>query len=274
MKNSKLLFLLSFAIFSLNTFAQTVPNGSFEAWNTINGVETPIGWIASQELNCTPISSSKITDNVDSTFALLLESSTCLFSGGLHEGYALGFFPLTTRVLYLNGFYKSVRTNTDSAQITIDVKNGGTLIGSGKLNIFSNVSSYTALSIPITYTSTAAPTNAELFIKTDRPGFSTLGNKLWIDQLSFSNTATSLTSNQLTQNNLQAYPNPFNNKIVIEFKGAGNHAYTVQNTVGVQVEKGSLKNGLNQIDLSELSKGIYFIQLLDNVSQPIKIVKQ
>jgi Secretion system C-terminal sorting domain len=259
-----------FAI-ALSAKAQTIPNGSFETWTNIGGVETPTGWDVSQSLNCTPFSSSKSIDKDDGAFAILLETANCIGSGGVHEGFAISSFPVNSKPLFLNGSYKSERVNSDSAQIKIVMKFIGVNIGSGKLNIYANSTGYVNFSIPIIYGVNAVPEDAQILCFSDRIGNSVLGNKLWVDKLSFSNLPLT-TRNIIDANNaITIFPNPAANQFNISATNAFLSEINILNTMGAIVKTIKTYSNSHEVDISNLSAGIYFVKVNGQV---IKLVKE
>ncbi|MFZ4796985.1 MAG: T9SS type A sorting domain-containing protein [Bacteroidia bacterium] len=267
----KLLVILLIA--NQTSFAQIIPNASFEQWTTVSGVEKLNGWITSQELNCTPVSSSKTTDKVDSNYALMIETGNCALAGGLHEGYAIAIFPIASKPLYLNGWYKSVRVNSDSAQIKVVLKKSNNIIGESILNITGSVSTYQPFSIPLNYNSTVIPDGAEIYILSDRVGFSKLGNKLWVDKLSFSSNVGLKESSNLNQE-ISVFPVPSTKNITIktniDFVGLN---YNVYDMLGNKVLIGKITDESTNLNIENFIPGIYLLQFGDT-RQTIRIIKQ
>ncbi|MCE3297026.1 MAG: hypothetical protein K0R65_2740 [Crocinitomicaceae bacterium] len=73
---------------------------------------------------------------------------------------------------------------------------------------------------------------------------------------------------------LNVYPNPFNESINIDLQGTDEldlHIYNIQNQL---VKSTSCKSGVSNLDLAELSKGVYYIQVNNKLeSKIIRIVK-
>ncbi len=96
----------------------------------------------------------------------------------------------------------------------------------------------------------------------------------------FTNTACglalSIDKNELEDNILTIYPNPFNNQITINYELKNSQAQLkVFNGVGKLVKEVVLKNNQTTIDLSQQANGIYFIQLTDGKNRLTKkVVKQ
>ncbi|MFM9944300.1 MAG: T9SS type A sorting domain-containing protein [Bacteroidia bacterium] len=78
-----------------------------------------------------------------------------------------------------------------------------------------------------------------------------------------------------TLKRISIYPNPAINQITIESNHTlNNEPYTITNQTGRQLLKGELNSKTNQIDISILAKGFYFIQIGEADKEIFKIVKQ
>ncbi len=261
------------ALLSNKSNAQTIPNGSFERWVMKSGVEIPEGWINSEELNCSPLSSSKSTDKADSLYALKLETANCALAGGIHEGFAIRTFPVTKKPFYLNGSYKAVRVNTDSSQIKVIMKKGAVEIGSAVLNIYASVPSYKGFSLPIVYTTTDIPDKAEIYLFSDKIGKEAYGNKLWIDKLTFSDVLVSIKEQQSDVEDIVLYPNPAQDKISLK----GNRlmegkVYVIRDISGKAILQGVVSD--NSIDITSLTSGFYLVQIGDTDKKMLKMIKE
>jgi hypothetical protein len=268
-------FLLLFAFAINQAKGQIIPNGSFENWSLQTGVEKPNDWFVSQELDCTPNSSKKTTDKADSNYALVLESANCRLSGGLHEGFAVASFPITGKPLYLNGFYKSFRVSTDSSLIKITIQSTGSIIGEGSFAIYDTKNTYTPFYIPIKYNNTSdIPDAVDIQIFSDKIGFVSLGNKLWIDKLYFSQS-TGIASDSYTINHYSLFPNPATNSIHLNITSNFiGRRYSLSNQLGQEVLNGIVLDETNKIVIADLPKGIYFLQIDTAYGQITKVVKQ
>jgi bilirubin oxidase len=77
---------------------------------------------------------------------------------------------------------------------------------------------------------------------------------------------TSIVSNYTSESQFSIYPNPAHDKIFVKFKQAGQSAYYIRITDALgrtilMLPKPELQNG---IDISNFSKGLYFMQLTDD----------
>lgn len=74
----------------------------------------------------------------------------------------------------------------------------------------------------------------------------------------------------------EMYPNPFEDLVQIRFN-VNNYSWSIHNSMGQQVKMGSVNNNQNwqEIDLSNLAKGVYFIELNhEGESLTRKLIKQ
>lgn len=77
-------------------------------------------------------------------------------------------------------------------------------------------------------------------------------------------------------NELQIYPNPTHDKLMIHLKNYEEGKLNITTILGVNVKNINLKNESTEIDLSDFASGIYYITFIDKSKQTItkKIVKQ
>ncbi len=68
-------------------------------------------------------------------------------------------------------------------------------------------------------------------------------------------------NNILDKLNFQIYPNPSTDRIIIEYADQENVQMQVYNSLGECVMQNQLLSGINNLDISFLSKGIYFVKL-------------
>lgn len=273
-KKHLILATVMIAIAGTNATAQTIPNGNFEKWVVKQGVEVLEGWTTSEELQCAPSSAGKSTDKADSSFAILLETSNCAQAGGIHEGFAIRNFTITKKPMYLKGSYKATRTNTDSCQVKVILKKGTTEVGGATLNIYATQSTYKTFSLPIKYNSTTVPDKAEIYLFSDKIGKETMGSKLWVDKLSFSDTATGINDEALHNRDITIFPNPAHNEVYVQQNSQHlANSYAITDQVGKVVMTGTLTGVLTTINIEQLPKGFYLLQTDDKNGNAYKMVK-
>jgi len=167
-------------------------------------------------------------------------------------------------------------------------------IGTGKISIFQNADP--AIEIDVTQTAsveinnnivTVHPpasfnANADVYVLIEAGAFTDLvGNPYsgisdpttW----NFKTTTATNVSIGKTENTLQIYPNPSNDKITIVNKGDNTNSYVVMyDARGIKVAQYPLSNAASTtLDISALAKGAYFLELNNNkkITQRKLIVK-
>lgn len=279
---------LTAATISANAQTITIPNGGFDTWSVVSGVEKPSGgWIISDEMGmtCSPLTSVKTTDTAVGSHALYLQTGNC--DGNAHEGFAFNIFPVTTKPTELRLKYKSTRVS-DSADVEVKmlkrVSGVQTVIGYVKYKIGNSVAAYTALNIPITYSFTETPDTAIVTVESDDLSTAALGNKLWIDDMSFWKPApTGVDQVETAVLTAAVYPNPAQNNVNLQYTIAesGTVKATLHNIMGAVVateQWNDLPAGTHThvTALDDLPAGIYYYLVSVN-SQPTitaKFVKQ
>ena len=79
---------------------------------------------------------------------------------------------------------------------------------------------------------------------------------------------------EIPQNKFSIFPNPANEYLTICFEGNLNEKSRIQmfNTLGLLCKESSLTKSL-QLDISDLTKGLYFVRLKNEPQQTIKFIK-
>jgi len=83
-------------------------------------------------------------------------------------------------------------------------------------------------------------------------------------------TTLSINENNGQAENYNAYPNPFNQELVIEVKSAQANGFKIYNVIGELVISGKLNSQINTIDLSSLAPNVYILNIKNH---SIKLVK-
>lgn len=84
-----------------------------------------------------------------------------------------------------------------------------------------------------------------------------------------------ITSNiqDLKLNDIQIYPNPATN--ILNIKSKENAKMNINNMLGQNVFSANLINGINSIDISKLSEGVYVIEVINEISKmQTKLIKK
>lgn len=69
------------------------------------------------------------------------------------------------------------------------------------------------------------------------------------------------------------YPNPAKRIVNIDLREKGNFQYQILDKSGIFVKKGELLSKLNQIDISNLKNGLYFLKIYNNQKKEIETKK-
>ncbi len=71
-------------------------------------------------------------------------------------------------------------------------------------------------------------------------------------------------------NQIKLYPNPTTGKIYLDFADANKYDYLLKSQIGQLIEKGTLDNQNNVLDISTYAAGVYFLQVEDKVFKVFK----
>lgn len=95
----------------------------------------------------------------------------------------------------------------------------------------------------------------------------------WLDPISTGQLAIDGLSNSLStpdfslEGQLQVYPNPATDFIMIMNTRYPNLSFRFFNVVGQEIQSGNVSNSENRIDVAGLEEGVYFLQLIDQDTQ-------
>jgi hypothetical protein len=268
--NSKILkALLAFCLLiSLEAHSQVIPNGSFENWTQqaigTQTVLTADNWLGSYTQGSTPLSPIQTTDRTDGNYGIEIETTQWAIVGKT-GGIVANTFPITTKPLYLNGYFKSLRVDTTgTGQVLIHLKNNGAIIGTGLFTTNTNVSIYTPFSQAITYTSNLMPDEVTIWLCSEGIfGVNTknFGNKLSIDNLSLTNAPLSIDNNINNEAFFLIFPNPSREVLNVKLKNHKVALLKITNVLGQNLMSEKLANENNTISIGSLERGIYFVEL-------------
>jgi hypothetical protein len=265
------IFYSSFVIFySLQMNAQ-IPNSGFEDWGS-NG--NPIDWWT----NNTPGLFTPIIKTSDAHSGNWAVQGDVVTVSGLGVGPAIisgveGVgIPINFRPVALKGYYKFTSVNNDYMQVQANLlKSGVGGIGGGAANL-TPTGSYTEFNINIGYITGDVPDTViiAVFIA-GNGGFPNVGSKMFVDDLSWSNTSDvkELENGIPTEFALmQNYPNPFNptTKIRYSIPEASIVTIKVYDMLGSEVatlinEEQPVGNYEVTFDASGLSSGMYLYKI-------------
>jgi len=245
-----------------------IPNNGFESLN---------GWFIG---NAT-LSTDHYPESVGN-YSVKLENQLPL-TNYLSYGYAVTgslssgcvpSFPITGHPTKLCGYYKCFPVNGDTIQIGIMMFKNGVWIAGGELITTETVSNWTSFNIPI-YSNTESYTNVDAdsatitvaaFYNDTTCGnpYGPYGNSvLYVDNLSFDNLITSISEQTSKSNLFNLFPNPANNIVTLNIDYTKDIVpkLNIYNLMGSLVRSETLKQNQQQINVSDLSNGIYMIEI-------------
>ena len=243
-----------------------IPNPGFENWyNGPNGYD-PVGWITS---NATPfVSVEPTTPGHQGTYAVEVKAwqAGVTVANGVCQSNPFWF---SSRPTALSGFVKCSVMPNDSVSIVITVTNGGIsgqAVGAARLVYTSEISTFTAFSLPIHYGSSSATDTIYIDIFAGS-GFSpVVGTEIIVDDLSLSPaTGIGQTTEPAAGSIGQSYPNPSQGfmTIPLNLASGGNINIAIFDITGKEIKtvlNEFLPAGEQKINVSVagLADGVYY----------------
>ena len=159
-------------------------------------------------------------------------------------------------------------------------KISGTPVGTS-LNLSSNTIITASITIPVT-SMTGATRMRVRIVEDDNYTFGVNGYSIQPCNASTSSTdvmdwgetedytiniSTTVGVNEIAAtNNFIIYPNPVATTLTLNQEVANNITYKIVNITGQVMQVGVINNSAKQINVSSLSEGVYFLQLIDNIT--------
>ncbi|WP_046245634.1 T9SS type A sorting domain-containing protein [Hymenobacter terrenus] len=282
------------------TQAQTIPNGSFDNWQTrttavLPGVEAPTNWLTTDD-----IASSQLSQQLPFSIGTVIKTATArtgpfaaqlqtqnlggdsvpgllLLGNSLKGGADIpGGLPFTSRPTSLQFHYQlsGAQAVNDSAgvqvQLTRQVGGNAVVIAEAVYFIPALASTYTLATVPLQYLSTLTPDSVSIGFGSGFANNINSGTVFRIDDVSFTGTVTA-TRNTEVAAAISVSPNPSpDGRYVLSTSQAGLLAapLTVLDATGRVVRRETAPNGAalatRALDLSSLPLGMYTIQLFTN----------
>lgn len=274
------IILLMFALLT-QTFAQ-IPNGDFESWTNGN----PDGWFT-DNIPGVAIPITQSNDKHGGSYAA--RGEVLSVAGNAYPGYLYNYgengkgFPINQRYAQLDGYYKLTTSASDKFLVWVYFWYNNQVVA-GNYGWFEAASSYSKFSVPLLYFTSDTPDSATIWISASQDtaqgaASASIGTVFYVDDLSFSGTATGVEDNtqplsfKLNQN----YPNPFNPTTTISYSIPTSSFVTlkVYDILGKEVitlvngEK-SAGNYRIQFNGSTLASGVYFYRLTAGEKTDVK----
>ncbi len=170
----------------------------------------------------------------------------------------------------MNAYVKTERTNYDSTKIKIYLLYQNTCVDSGDTNIkVIDPNNYFLVSLPISKNSIQAD-SAIIQLSASSPSFWLDACIFWVDHLWFDDNVG--IENILPGNPIQVFPNPTKEVLNISFskKAPSPATVTLTDVAGVRHLETTLFEHENQIDISTLKSGMYFLSIKHEEEMVVK----
>jgi hypothetical protein len=267
--NKKLISAIAFIFGIIISAGAQIPNPGFENWTSGD----PDGWVTSNVPALGLTNVVQTTDKHSGSYALrgeVVNFMTTLMGPVTQSGPGGTGFPVSERYLSLELYYKFTSVGGDKFGVNVSLEKNGSPIAQGAVAIPSTVSSYTHLSVPVTYTTSDVPDAAIIQILIVGPVSGVdyhLGSEMFVDDLLFS-LSTGVGNSSSSDLAGKCYPNPSSHSINIPLNEnvSGEVTLNVFDTYGKEVKKihGTLQQNGNNVfrfSVEDLSAGLYFYSL-------------
>ena len=272
----KFIIVLTVLIAMTITTNGQIPNCGFENWTTVGSYENPNGWVNCNGNGGTGYPVTKSTDHYPANignFSIRMENLTLGATGCATYGFAnsvpyIGYngasFPITGHPNSFCGYYKFMPQNNDTMTISCGLYLNGAMVAYASLVTNNTVSNWTSFTIPFSSYTTADSASIGLsafYSLVTNPTIQ--GNSvLFVDNLSFDNLITSVTESVSVNSSFSLYPNPAFDIITLNIDN-NNSDLTLNfyNVMGALIKSELLKQNQRQINIGDLSNGIYMIEI-------------
>lgn len=279
------LFILQ--LFCIASFAQQIPNYSFEtwsgnepnSWNTTNSVlgisfNTVTKDMAGPQQG---LASAKLTAVSKTIFLLGTYKIPGVITLGklnvdlLKQSYSLsGGTPFIGRPQKLSGYFKYQPVNNDTCIFGMGLfkwNNGKQdTLGFAALDTAGTFNSWTRFEIPVHYLTLGDPDTMNIVILNSNPldGLDHTGTKLWIDNLSLEYGIVGIEGVTFPRK-LSIYAEPHARQLIVEssFDRSENLDISLINMSGAEIKrwKRSMLHSTERLDVNTLSPGTYVIRI-------------
>lgn len=269
---------------TVSAFAQ-IPNNGFENWTSMGSYNDPDNWdqLNSMTSSMSIYTCTKGTPGNPGASYLKLTSKTVSGMGVVPGVAVSGVIDMVTykpksgfaysqRPLNLTGSWQYMPSGSDQGFVGVYLTKWNTsmnmrdTIAMATQNLTSMMMSWTSFTINLNYMSTASPDSAIIIFSAS--GSTPVNNSaMYIDNLAFSGTATGIKENTVNLINLTVFPNPSNEKVVLNYtlKSTENVVIKISDVTGKIVKElkpnGVIGNNKQELNISNLSQGIYTITI-------------
>ena len=268
-------FLLSaFFLVSAGLQAQTIPNGSFENWESISNYEKPEDWETNQSQDFERIEKSSESTDGDYALKLLPGGPSSKPSGwSICESVANGVTQFDSELGENKSLYFMARSEAleeqDTTYISVSAQSseGSQVLGADTWNSYDEIDEYQLIEIPLTY---PEATSLSIHISGGLAPFPADGcqypSHWWIDDMRIEESGLSSQENDIDKNDITVYPNPTNGQIFIDGSDDRLQRYYIYDVAGRILDQGSFEDSAIDLD----SKGFLMVVLETETGKLLK----
>ncbi len=287
--------IIAFMFASASAFAQ-IPNNGFENWTTSGSYSNPDGWgdINSRTASKSVYTCTKGTPGSSGAAYLKLVSKTVSGMGVMPGIATSGVLDMTTfqpksgfafaqRPLKLTGSWQYMASGSDAGYVAVyltkwnSTKKTRDIISETKKTLSGMAMSWASFSITLTYSSWEMPDSAIIVLSASgtKPVASSY---LYVDNLSFSGTATGVNAIENYATTISVYPNPATDQITIELSPKNSATVQLQliditGKLIAAVDAGVIQgNYQHTMNTTGIAKGIYFLKVIAGDDVEVKKV--
>jgi len=287
MKNAFL--LISFIIFVFaGTYAQQLPNGSFEtwsggepdSWNTTNmnilGLDftTVSKDLSGAQQGSASAKLTVVTKNIPFIGPVTMQGALTLGTLNIdpfaQTATLTGGYPFTGMPQKLTGYFKYQPINNDTCAFGWGLTkwNNGVqdTIGYAAIDTMGTFNNWTYFELPLEYLIWEAPDTMNILFVNSNPldGLNHTGTKMWVDNLSFVYGTVSIEGVTFAKG-LSIYAEPFARQLILSstFEKPENLDISLFNMSGQETNRWrkSMQQSTERLDVSNLLPGTYVIRI-------------
>lgn len=269
------------------------PNPGFESWTQVGNYFNPDGWnnLNSQTAILGVLTCSRATAASDvhsGTYAVKLTTRSVfgITANGITSTATLittppygvtGGLPYTLRPDSITGWYKYTPASANDSgffQFVLQGTTGDTIGFVKHCTPNSTVSTYTRFSAPITYFSSATPSNSYWILSSSDGSNPVVNSALFVDDLALVFNPASSIDPMESNGVFPVHPNPATNRIHIN--GRIGCVVSIYDLSGRLFSSMLLESDFSEMDVSMFPKGSYIVSLVyqDNRMEWGRFIKQ
>ena len=275
----KALFTVAIAtIFSLASFAQAIPNNSFENWSNPNGYNTPDNWMCLNDYTATMnnFTCMRGTPGTTGMYYMKLISKNVVGLGvvpgvavcgslNMSNFSAIGGFPFAFRPTSFDGKWQYMGASTNDVgkiEVLLTHFDSATglrdTVGRAYHDLIDMEMSWVNFSFPFTYYNSNVPDTCMIYMNASGAAPEAT-SYLYVDNLSFAIPTNNDELNADAELNL--FPNPASSNITLSLPLTFSSSTNVRiyNALGQFVVEQQAQAGMNVFDISNLPKGMYYL---------------